>query len=66
MILSYSDFGDKTEKTALRTIICFWVAFPNDTNWELIIPMQQSYVQGQVKANLFSNTQNLILPEKIC
>ena len=44
----------------------FLVSFPNDTNWEFIFLMQQSYVQRQVQANLFSNPQNLILPEKIC
>ena len=49
IILSYSDFSVKSYgKTALCTIISLWVSFPNDTNWEFIFLMHQSYMQRHV------------------
>ena len=51
-------------KTAIWTILCFWLSAANYTNRESMFLMQKSHVQWRVLWNLLCNTDNLVLPEK--
>ena len=51
-------------KTAIWTILYFWVSPPDYTNWEFMFLMQQLHVQWRVYWNLLCCTHNLVLFEK--